>query len=373
MVGKKATDGAKRTGRTGATGATKGTGGTAGAAGAGKKAADAAKATVRKVTVGVDFGATKIMAAVIDKKLRVVASVKARTHVEKGSADIIKRMAALVREAVGEACGQGGECEIAYVGVGAPGPLNPKDGIVVAAPNMGWKNVPLRKLLEADLKCPVIVDNDVNMGTYGEYVAGAAQGKKLVVGIFPGTGIGGGIVVDGHVIHGASGAAGEVGHIIVEPDGDLCGCGARGCIETVASRIAIAKEVAAAISRGQAPYAERNFGPNIAKLKSSAIAESIKAGDKVVEDIVRHAARKLGMAAASIVNILSPDCIVLGGGLVEAMEDIFVKEVQKGIKDYAMPSISPYVEVVAARLGADAVVVGAAEYARMTLEESGQI
>jgi glucokinase len=271
-------------------------------------------------------------------------------------------MAGLVKDRLKEVA-KGEAVELLYVGVGAPGPLEPKKGIVMAAPNLGWKDVPLRKLLEEHLGCPVNVDNDVNMGTYGEYVAGAARGKELVVGVFPGTGIGGGIVIDGKVIHGASGSAGEVGHITVEPDGAFCGCGRRGCVETVASRLAIAREVAAAAIRGQSPYIMEHFGINLQKLKSSAFADAIKAGDKIVEDIVRHAARKLGLAVANIVNILSPDCVVLGGGLVEAMPKLFVDEVRRGIDDFAMPSIAPSVKVVPAELGDDAVVVGAAYYA----------
>jgi len=321
----------------------------------------------KKYAVGVDFGATKIMTAALDGKLNVLSRSKSRTRAEKGPKDTARRMAKLVREAASQAGLR--MSDIAYVGVGAPGPLDPAEGIIVAAPNLGWRDVPLKKMLEKDLGVPVVLDNDVNMGTYGEYVAGAAVGKKLVVGIFPGTGIGGGIVIDGKVIHGASGAAGEVGHIVVDPAGALCGCGRRGCVETVASRIAIARDVAAAALRGQAPYVMEKIGTNINKMKSSDIADAIKAGEKVVEEIVRYAARMIGLAAADICNTLSPDCIVLGGGLVEAMKDIFVKEVARGIRDFAMPPIAPYVEVVAAKLGDDAVVVGAAENARVFLKE----
>ncbi len=321
----------------------------------------------KKIAIGVDFGATKIMAAALDKKLNILSRVKIRTKAERGPKDTAERMASLAREAATSA---GFDLDdIGYVGVGAPGPLNPEEGVILSAPNLGWEKVPLKKMLEADLKVPVVVDNDVNMGTYGEYVAGAAKGKMLVVGIFPGSGIGGGIIIDGKVIHGASGAAGEVGHIIVDPGGALCGCGRRGCVETVASRIAIARDIIAAGIRGQSPYVMEHFGTNMQKLKSSSIAEAIAAGDKVVEQIVRYAARMVGLAASDICNTLSPDCVVLGGGLVEAMPDLFLKEVYKGIQDFTMPAISPYVEVAVAQLGDDAVAVGAAENARIFLKE----
>jgi glucokinase len=321
----------------------------------------------KKVVVGIDLGGTKVMVAVLDEKLKVLTRVKMRTHGEEGPKATVLRMAKLVRKGLDEIPG-GVAAKISYVGVGAPGPLKPGTGVIVAAPNLGWKNVPLKKMLEAQLKCPVNVDNDVNMGTYGEYFAGAAKGKSLVVGLFPGTGIGGGIVIDGKVIQGASGSAGELGHIIVDPNGLLCGCGRRGCIETVASRLAIAKEVAVAAIRGQSPFMLKKYETKIEDMKSSAFAEAIDAGDKVVESIVRHAAHMLGIAAASVVNILSPDCIVLGGGLVEAMPKLFLEEVRCGIEEYGMPPIIPYVKVVKAALGDDAVAVGAAAYAREVLK-----
>jgi len=320
----------------------------------------------KKHIVGIDLGGTKTMVAVLDQKLKVICREKMRTRGEEGPKATVARMAKLVQKAFEEGCGK--KAKIAYVGVGAPGPLKPGEGVIVAAPNLGWKNVPLKKMLQAQLNVPVNVDNDVNMGTYGEYIAGAARGKSLVVGLFPGTGIGGGIVIDGRVIQGASGSAGELGHIIVEPHGMLCGCGRRGCIETIASRLSIAKEVAAASAKGQTPFIHDRFGTDIDKMKSSAFSDAIAAGDKVVESIVRHAARMLGVAAGSVVNILSPDCLVIGGGLVEAMPKLFLEEVRQGVKDFGMPAISPYVKVVTAKLGDDAVAVGAAAYAGKVLK-----
>ena len=213
----------------------------------------------KKLVVGIDLGGTKVMVAVLDEKLKVLNRVKMRTHGEEGPKATVLRMAKLVRKGLEEVAG-GDKAKIDFVGVGAPGPLKPGTGVIVAAPNLGWKNVPLKKMLEKELKAPVNVDNDVNMGTYGEYIAGAARGKSLVVGLFPGTGIGGGIVIDGRVIQGASGSAGELGHIIVDPNGMLCGCGRRGCIETVASRLAVAKEVAVAAIRGQSPFIMGKYG-----------------------------------------------------------------------------------------------------------------
>ena len=320
----------------------------------------------KKCMIGLDFGATKLMAAAMDRKFNILSRAKIRTKAEEGPKQTVERMAELVREALREAAVD--IDDLSHIGVGAPGPLKPEEGIIMSAPNLGWKNVPLREMLEKELKVPVVVDNDVNMGTFGEYVAGAAQGHELVVGVFPGSGIGGGIIIGGEVIHGASGAAGEVGHIVVDPSGPLCGCGRRGCVEAVASRIAIARDVIAAAIRGQAPWTMANLSLNVNKMRSSDIADAIKNGDEIVEEIVRYAARMIGMACGDIVNILSPDCIVLGGGLVEAMRDIFLKEISRGIKDFGVPAISSTVEVVAAKLGDDAVAIGCAEFARRRLK-----
>lgn len=310
--------------------------------------------------VGLDIGGTKMYAAVMDHTFEILGNYKKKTRsTKKPDQCAEERIFSVINAALKEA----GDPKISAIGVGSPGPLNPEEGVIIDTPNLGWKNFPLAETLSTEYKVPVAVDNDVNVGTYGEWCFGEVKACKHVVGIFPGTGIGGGIVVEGKLLHGFSGAAGEVGHITVERDGPLCGCGKRGCLEAMASRLAIAKEVATLAARGDAPYVLENFGTDIAKLKSGAIAEAIASGEKQVEAVVRHAAYLTGMAIGGIVNVLSPEAVVLGGGLVEAMEEIYLEEVGRGMRDHAMPFLVENVRLVAAKLGDDAVALGAARMA----------
>jgi glucokinase len=306
--------------------------------------------------VGLDIGGTKIMATVVDHEFSVVGRCRKRSRSRKNHELAEDRIFRIVESAIEDA----GKPAIKGIGVGSPGPLDPKRGVIIETPNLGWKNFPLADILTKQFGVPVIVDNDVNVGTYGEWCFGEVSDCEDVVGIFPGTGIGGGIIINGKLLHGFSGAAGEVGHITVEYDGPYCGCGKRGCLEALASRIAIAKEIAALAARGDAPYIAANCGTDLVEIRSGVIVRAIEAGDEMVEQVVRRAAYFIGIAVGNLINILSPEAVVLGGGLVAAMEKLFIEEVKRGVADHAMPFLRKNVRIVAASLGDDAVVLGAA-------------
>ena len=305
--------------------------------------------------VGVDIGGTKMMAVVYDRNFNKLGVSRKRSRDKKGG-DSEARVFTVVNEALQEA----GNPVISGIGVGSPGPLDPHTGVIIDTPNLGWKDYPLADVLARTYKVPVTVDNDVNVGTYGEWCSTDLVHCRHVVGIFPGTGIGGGIILNGKILHGFSGAAGEIGHMTVAPDGPYCGCGKRGCLEAVASRIAIAKEVAALAAREDAPFILERCGTDLSEIRSGILARAIELGEKKVESVVRQAAYFIGMATGNLVNILSPEAVVLGGGLVEAMESLFLEEVNRGVKDHAMPFLRKNVQIRAARLGDDAVVMGAA-------------
>lgn len=305
--------------------------------------------------VGVDIGGTKIMATVVDHTFSIVGRCRKKSQPKDGE-KVEDRITRIIEKAIEDA----GSPEIRGIGVGSPGPLNPDTGVIIDTANLGWKNFPLAEMLRERFGVPAVVDNDVNVGAYGEWRFGEVQGARNVVGIFPGTGIGGGIIIDGKLLHGFSGAAGEIGHMTVEVDGPFCGCGKRGCLEAVASRVAIAKEVAALAIRSDAPYIASECGPKLHKIKSGALAKAIEAGDHMVEQVVRRAAYYVGMAAGNLINVLSPEVVVLGGGLVEAMEALYMEEAARGIADHAMPYLREGVKLVPARLGDDAVALGAA-------------
>ncbi|MCP4639236.1 MAG: ROK family protein [bacterium] len=306
--------------------------------------------------VGLDVGGTKVMAAVLDGSYKVLNRCKKRSRSAKRDESTEARIVRVIRKAIEES----GVPAIAGIGVGSPGPLDPNTGVIIDTPNLGWKDFPLAGMLREEFGVPVVVDNDVNVGTFGEWCFGEVRKCKNVVGIFPGTGIGGGIILDGKLLHGFSGAAGEVGHMTIQVDGPYCGCGKRGCLEAVASRIAIAEQIAALAVRDDAPFIMERCGADITKIRSGAIAEAIAAGETMVEGVVRKAAFYTGIACANLINVISPEAVVLGGGLVEAMEDLYLEEVKRAVKIHAMPFLRKGVKIVAAKLGDDAVALGAA-------------
>jgi len=311
---------------------------------------------------GFDLGGTKMLVRVFDGDFKSVGRAKRKTKAETGQQGGIERMVEAVDMALDDAgLARGDLCGI---GVGAPGPLNPETGVVFDLPNIGWRDVALGEALRKALGCPAVVANDVDAGLFGEYRFGAAKGARCAVGVFPGTGIGGGCVYEGDIVLGAKMTCFEIGHMQMMPDGPLCGCGKRGCLEAIASRLAISSACAAAAYRGEAPYLRENAGTDLSNIRSGALRDAIKAGDTVVEEIVRNAARWLGTGIGNAINLMAPDVVVLGGGLVEAMPKLFTAEVKKTAESAAMPAFRGRYKVSVAALGDDATVMGAAAWAR---------
>ncbi len=316
----------------------------------------------KRYWVGFDLGGTKMLAKVFDSDFKSVGRDRTKTKGHEGVDVGLARIVKSIQRALGEARVE--EQHVAGIGIGCPGPLDLDRGVIYDAPNLGWSNVPIKERLETEFGCPVIIVNDVDAGVYGEYRFGVASSARTVVGVFPGTGIGGGCVYEGQIIRGKTGSCMEIGHVQVAPEGPICGCGRRGCLEAVASRLVIASRAAAAAYRGQAPHLLENTGTDVANIRSGALADSIAAGDAAVESIVREAARHIGRAVAGAVHLLGPDMVVLGGGLVEAMTELFVEEVRDTAKHRVLPSLSDSFEVVAAKLGDDAGVMGSAAWAQ---------
>ena len=312
-----------------------------------------------KFVIGFDLGGTKMQASALDDSFKILANSRTKTLATTGRESIYKRLVDCISELLQDPALK--DMKHRGIGVGAPGPLDPVKGVIIDTPNFNWKNFPLGGRLKEDFGVPVAVDNDVNMGTYGEFHFGAGKNLQNVIGIFPGTGIGGGIILNGDLYRGRDGNAGELGHVIVQVDGPRCGCGRRGCLEAVASRIAIAREAAALAMRGDAPYLLENGGTDLTKIRSGVLARSIKNGDKLVEEVVRRAARMIGIAMGSFVNIFNPDAFILGGGLIEKLEDIFLEETMAAMKEHSFPFLNKGVKILPAKLGDDAAVMGAAK------------
>jgi len=317
--------------------------------------------------IGFDLGGTKMLSVVYDDQFNELGRKRSKTFGHAGADVGMEKIGDTIAKAIAKV--QEDDLTIAGIGVGCPGPLDLDRGVILHAPNLGWENVALKDALTERFECPVYVLNDVDAGVYGEYRFGAGKDARCLVGVFPGTGIGGGCVYQGEIIRGKSGSCFEIGHIRVAPDGPLCGCGRRGCLEAVASRLAIAASAAQAAYRGQAPYLLKTAGVDLAEIRSSVLAEAAAHGDAVVEQIIRQAAQHIGAALGSVVSLLAPDRVVLGGGLVEAMPELFVAEVEKSANKNTMDAFAGSFKVFAARLADDAGVMGAAAWARRRVQE----
>ncbi|MEX1095268.1 MAG: ROK family protein, partial [Planctomycetales bacterium] len=312
--------------------------------------------------VGFDLGSTKMLATVFDADFRPLGRRRRKTRGHEGVDVGLKRIARTIREALDEAGVVPGQ--VSGIGLGCPGPIDPDRGVILDTPNLGWKDVPIRDLVRDEFGCDVVVINDVDAGLFGEYRFGAARGARCAVGIFPGTGIGGGCVYEGRILQGRGVTCMEIGHTYLAPPGGLSGVGRKGTLESVAGRLAIAAAAAQAAYRGEAPRLMQEAGTDLANVRSSVLAASIAAGDKAVERIVREAAEHIGTAVANVVHLLAPEIVVLGGGLIEALPELFVEVAGQTARRRVLP---PYVDafrVVAAELGDDAAVLGAAAWAR---------
>ncbi|HMO50585.1 MAG TPA: ROK family protein [Kiritimatiellia bacterium] len=314
--------------------------------------------TKKDIWIGFDLGGTKMLATVYDEKFKPLGRKRRKTKGAEGAAAGLERVTKTIDEALADA--KATPQQLRGIGVGLPGPLDLDKGIIIESANLGWKNVKLQQMLTDKYKCPAVLANDVDAGTFGEYRFGAGKGGRCVLGVFPGTGIGGGLIYEGKIFRGKTTSCLEFGHMMVDPRGRMCGCGRRGCLETVASRLAIAADVAMAAYRGESPFILDSVGTNIADIRSSLLADAVKAGDKVVEKTIRNAARRIGEAVANVGNLLAPDIVVLGGGLVEALQDIFLQEVRDQVAKRVMDSFAKSIQVTVAALGDDATALGAA-------------
>ncbi len=315
--------------------------------------------------VGVDLGATKILAVVVDADNTILGREKRRTKHEKGSEGVISRIAKAVETAL-----EAAELtidEIQAVGLGIPGPTDSNTGIVHHAPNLDWDETPVARILGDALGVPVFLGNDTNLCTLAEFDLGAGQSTESMIGVFVGTGVGAGIVVNGELLEGATQAAGEIGHMIIQLDGPECGCGQHGCMEAMAARLGIERDIHALIAKGKKSMitellAKKQKGKetdNSRRIRSGMLAKAYEADDTIVRRIVNRSAELVGVALAGAVHLINPECVVIGGGVTEAIGDAYVEQVARSIEEHTFDISHRNLQVVRAALGDDAGVLGA--------------
>lgn len=304
--------------------------------------------------VGIDLGGTKIASALLDTDLSIVKSDTVRTDTNAGPEKVVDQMADAVQRLIGDM----GKEALLGVGVASAGLIEPGTGKVLYSPNLNWRNVPLREMLRDRLGVEVYVDNDVNMAALGELHFGAGQGARHMVCVFVGTGIGSGIVIDGHLYEGANGFAGEVGHTTIAWDGPPCPSGNPGCWESYASGTAMARRAREALERGESSILRDLVGGDVQQVRVETIAEADLKGDPLAKRILEETGEYLGAGLANIVNTLNPELIVMGGGVLRGVPQLF-DLAEQSMRRRALTDAAAVVRMVKARFGREAGVIGA--------------
>lgn len=309
-----------------------------------------------KYNICLDIGGTKVLGVIFNEKNEIIYKLKKRT---KENGDDATNIELVIINVVKEMLKESGlkKSDINAISAGAPGVVDSAAGVVLFSPNLPWRNYDIRTPIEKYFNAKFFIGNDVNVGVLGEYKYGAAQGYKNVVGIFPGTGMGGGMIINGELFTGTGFKAGELGHMVLDPEGPLCGCGQRGCLEAFSSKKGMSAYITEQISRGRESFLSDKIENGV--FRSKYLKKALKMGDRVAVEAVDRACHYLAVATGSLINIFSPDLIVFGGGVMEACGEHFLKKITDEVDRYCMPSIRPTVELKCASLGDDSILYGA--------------
>lgn len=305
--------------------------------------------------VGIDLGGTTVKIGIVDEKGTLLCKTEQPTRGEEGPQASLTRMANHVRE-LAESNGIPWS-DIVGVGMGLPGFLDIQQGTIIRLVNIPWENVPVRSVLESELQRPVVIDNDANAAALGEKWSGAGAGLDDIVCITLGTGVGGGVIAGGRLIHGLSGMAGEIGHIRVEEEGARCGCGQRGCLETISSATGMNRLVQEGLAQGRSSLLQEMAADGRATPRE--IFAAAKKQDPLAVEVIERATDALGRVMATLSVVTNPAAFIIGGGVSRAGDDLFIPLRQSYTK-YALTQVAAGVGILPAQLGNDAGMIGAA-------------
>jgi glucokinase len=312
--------------------------------------------------VGLDLGGTKISAAALSVDGTRMSGLRSiPTQPELGAEGVIDRIIGAVEGVIADTMKETGVSRKDFLGIGtgAPGPLDREKGIVVVAPNLGWRDFPMRERIESRIGLPTTLDNDANCATVGEFWLGAARGGRNVVGITIGTGIGGGLIINGELYHGVSDVAGEIGHTTIDVNGRHCKCGNYGCLEAYASGPAIATRAREALVReDMASMLPSMVDGQLDRITAETVYDAAKKGDGLANEIVRDTARYLGAGIATLLNVINPDTVVIAGGVIRA-GDALLTPLRTEVRRRAFKPAVEACRIVPAELPGTAGVVGA--------------
>jgi glucokinase len=314
-----------------------------------------------RFVLGIDIGGTNlVVGSVAEDGSAMMASASEPTHSEAGATDVVDRLVGLAERAIATTRREAPGAEILGVGVGAPGPLDTKRGIVLLTPNLGWVNMPLRQLIHDRLGLPAALDNDANCAVLGEWWVGAARGARHAIGITIGTGIGGGLIVDGRLYHGASDVAGEIGHTTIDTEGRRCKCGNYGCLEAYASGPNIALRAVEEMEAGAESRLRALVGGDLRKITAQTVYQAAADGDELALEVVNDTAKFLGVGIGNLLNVFNPEVVVVCGGVTLAGDHLFEPLRREVARRAFKPAVNAC-RIVPGELAGTAGVYGAAK------------
>lgn len=315
----------------------------------------------RLPVLAIDLGGTKIVTAIISEKGEMLARKYCLTLADEGPERVISRILSAGEHLFN--VGDISPSQLSGIGIAAAGAIDVEKGIITLSPNLpGWHNIPLRGIVEEKYKVDTFLINDASAAALGEHRFGAGRGTKNLIYITVSTGIGGGIIINGKLYFGSSGGAGEIGHMTIDVNGPRCNCGNTGCLETLASGTAIAKEAIRRISRGEKSSLIKMVAGKIENITAEEVSLAAQDGDSLALEVIAKAASYLGTGMVNLVNIFNPEMIVIGGGVAK-IGDLLFEPVRQAVKERAFPLLSQAVRIVPAELGDDAGLFGAAIFA----------
>ena len=302
-----------------------------------------------------DIGGTKVLGAIFDEKENIVYRLKKKTKEGGDDKDNIEQVIiGVVKEMIKESGIK--KSKIHAISAGAPGTIDSAKGIVLFSPNLPWRNYDIASPIQKEFGVPFYIGNDVNVGVLGEYKYGAARGYKNVVGFFVGTGMGGGLILNGELYTGHEFKAAEYGHMVLNPEGPLCNCGQRGCLEAFSSKKGMSAYITQQVGRGRESMLADKIENGV--FRSKYLKKALAAEDQVTMEAVDRACKYLAVATGNMINTISPDVVVYGGGVIEAVGDLFLEKIEADVDKYCMPSIRKTVDLKIAELGDDSNIYG---------------
>lgn len=309
----------------------------------------------KKYNICLDVGGTKVLGAIFNENDEIIYRLKKRSKSGgDGSQDVEKVIVSVVEEMIKESGID--KKELNAIASCAPGVIDQDKGIVVFTPNLPWRNYDIRASMEKKFGVPFYVGNDVNLGVLGEYKFGAAKGYKNIVGFFVGTGMGGGLILNGELFTGNQFKGAEYGHMILDPEGPLCNCGQRGCLEAFSSKQGMSAYIRQQVARGRKTMMAEHVVDGV--FRSKPLKKALKEKDEVATEAVDRACHYLAVATGNMINTISPDLVIYGGGVIEAVGDVFLKKILAEVDRYCMPQIRNTVDIKIAELGDDSILYG---------------